>query len=75
MTWHYQAFKVIPKKGTSYFCVKEVYEDIPKKGKQMWTEHPMEPISEEGKKGLLKVLKMMINDVQKYPVKEEKLKK
>lgn len=73
MTWHYQAFKVIPKKGTPYFCVKEVYEDCFKKGEQGWTEGSIEPISEQGKEGLIKVLEMMLKDVKEYPIKEEKL--
>jgi len=71
MTWHYQAFKCIPKKGNPYFCVKEVYPDV--EGETLWTAHPIEPISEESHEDLMDTLKMMLKDVAEYPIKEEYL--
>lgn len=69
MCWHYRIFKVIPKEGETYFCLKEFYKIGKKTG---WTENPIDVIA-ESKKSLIQALEWMLKDAKKYPVKTEKL--
>lgn len=65
MTWNY---RIIHHDKSDYpdFAIHEVFYD--KDGKvESWTEHPID-VSGESNAEIVRVLKMMLKDVSKYPV-------
>ena len=73
MTWHYQVFKIISKskKHKPYFCIKEVYENVPLRKGIGWTKDSVAPIGDT-KKELFETIDMMLKDAKHYKVKVEK---
>jgi len=77
--WYYRPFKVITEyfdkgkvKTTTHWEVREYY---PKSDviDEMWTESAIEPIGDT-RKGLIKTLEMMLEDVKHYKPKVERRK-
>lgn len=66
MTWHYQ----IRKKKTDCETYYDIVEVFRIEGKRCWTEDSIAPISDTPK-GMVEVLKMMLKDIQHYPVLRE----
>lgn len=66
MTWHYQVMRTVHEDGSVTFGIHEYY-----RGLENWTENPVTPQG-ESVEDLERELKRMLNDLQKYPVRENK---
>lgn len=68
MSWRYQATKRTVA-GEEMYEVREVYPDVEVEGEKhtLWTESAMAPYG-ESKPELVRVLRMMLADVLRFPV-------
>ncbi len=65
MTWHYEPCKIIPKKGESYFAIREVYSEGKKTS---WTKEDIAPIG-DNKLELIDILVTMLKDACYHKVR------
>jgi len=65
MSWHYQACKIIPKEGESYYAMREVHKSYKKTG---WTANDIAPIGDT-RLELIDVLTTMLKDACYHKVR------